>query len=390
MSSFLDEAAMVGSRDMNRLLQAVQAAKAKVVLVGDAEQLQAIDAGGAFRALRERHGAVEITDIRRQQHDWQKQATRDFAQSFTEEAIGAYREKGHVVEKPTQDEARRKMIASWTACRLTSPEKTQIMMAFTRADVSDLNIEAREAYRAEGRLTGPDAKVQTDAGKKNFAAGDRLYFLQNDIHLGVRNGSLGTVEKLQSIHSGDKGHRLTVKLDDGERVTFETGEYDKFSHGYAATIHKSQGATVDRSYLLASKHMDRHGAYVGMTRHREEASLFYSEEECGSYGHMTNALSRDRRKDTTLDYLSRAEDRGKKDAFLTRILKAILPRADTDGRSAGERLFSSLKASKTMTPEQRSAQIDADSHRDQEERLLRILMRDERERSRARTFSHSM
>ena len=58
----LDEAGMVGSRQMARVLAAVHAAGAKLVLVGDAEQLQAIEAGAAFRAIAERVGAVEITD----------------------------------------------------------------------------------------------------------------------------------------------------------------------------------------------------------------------------------------------------------------------------------------------------------------------------------------
>ncbi|MFC7557645.1 Ti-type conjugative transfer relaxase TraA [Pseudoroseomonas wenyumeiae] len=73
----VDEAGMVGSRQMQRLLQQAQQAGAKVVLVGDPEQLQAIEAGAAFRALAERHGAAEISEVRRQRQDWQREATRE-------------------------------------------------------------------------------------------------------------------------------------------------------------------------------------------------------------------------------------------------------------------------------------------------------------------------
>ena len=68
----VDEAGMIGSRQMERLLSAAQAAGAKVVLVGDPEQLQAIEAGAAFRAIAERVGAAEITEVRRQREAWQQ------------------------------------------------------------------------------------------------------------------------------------------------------------------------------------------------------------------------------------------------------------------------------------------------------------------------------
>src|SRR4051812_4865710 len=73
----IDEAGMVGSRQMERVLSHAAEAGAKVVLVGDPEQLQAIEAGAAFRALSERHGAAEITEVRRQHHAWQREATKE-------------------------------------------------------------------------------------------------------------------------------------------------------------------------------------------------------------------------------------------------------------------------------------------------------------------------
>ena len=378
----LDEAAMVGSRDMHRLVSAARLAGSKVVMVGDAEQLQAIDAGGPFRALCDRLGAVAITDVRRQSVEWQKDATKDFAQAFTREAIDAYRERGHVHEADTQENARKKMIATWTQCRQQEPEKTQIMMAFTKADVAELNREAREAYRAEGRLSGPDEKVQTDSGKKEFAKGDRIYFLQNDIFLGVRNGSLGTLETLERIHGIKPSHMLTVRLDTGDTVKFDSAEYGAFGHGFASTVHKSQGSTVERSYLLASRYMDRHAAYVGMTRHREEATMYYSTEEFGSYGKLTYALGRDRRKDTTLDYLHRAEQAGKREHFLARILKSILPRESEDhSLSPTARLIASMQAKRNMTQAKRNmTQAERRAHLERqeiaasEERLFRSLI----------------
>ena len=95
----VDEAGMIGSRQMERVLSAAQAAGAKVVLIGDPEQLQAIEAGAAFRALAERHGAAEITTIRRQHEAWQRDATRELATGRTEAALERYATAGMVQQR---------------------------------------------------------------------------------------------------------------------------------------------------------------------------------------------------------------------------------------------------------------------------------------------------
>jgi Ti-type conjugative transfer relaxase TraA len=104
----VDEAGMVGSLQMQRVLEQAQQAGAKVVLVGDPEQLQAIEAGAAFRALLERHGAAEISEVRRQRQDWQREATRELATGRTAEALQRYEQAGMVVEHATQEEAARR------------------------------------------------------------------------------------------------------------------------------------------------------------------------------------------------------------------------------------------------------------------------------------------
>jgi len=92
----VDEAGMVGSRQMERVFSAAQQAGAKVVLVGDPEQLQAIEAGAAFRALAERHGAAEIGAVRRQREEWQRDATRELATARTGVALERYEAAGMV------------------------------------------------------------------------------------------------------------------------------------------------------------------------------------------------------------------------------------------------------------------------------------------------------
>ena len=177
-----------------------------------------------------------------------------------------------------------------------------MILAYTRADVAELNRLARERLRAAGEL-GEEHREATERGERAFAAGDRLMFLKNERGLGVKNGTLGTVE---GIEAG--GGRLAVRLDgagaDGSAwpVRFELRDYAHVDHGYAVTIHKAQGVTVDRAHVLASGFIDRHAAYVALTRHREGMSLHYGRGEFSDGQRLARALGRERLKDTSLDY----------------------------------------------------------------------------------------
>jgi len=293
----IDEAGMIGSRQMERVMSAAQTAGAKVVLVGDPEQLQAIEAGAAFRALTERHGAAEITEIRRQHETWQRDATRELATGRTAEALGRYKAAGMVHAHETRDAARAALVEGWDEVRRTRPEASQVMLAHTRVDVAELNRLARGRMREGGVLKGEDQVLGTERGERAFAVGDRLMFLRNERSLSVKNGTLGTVER---VDSGG----LAVRLDGPERrlVGFDLKDYAHIDHGYAATIHKSQGVTVDRAHLLATEGLDRHAAYVGLSRHREAVSLHYGAEDFKDRDQLARTLGRERAKDTSLDY----------------------------------------------------------------------------------------
>ena len=309
----VDEAGMIGSRQLERVLSAAQSAGAKVVLVGDPEQLQAIEAGAAFRAVAERVGAVEISAVRRQRKAWQQEATRELATGRTAVALGRYEAAGMVRGHDTLEAARAGVVAAWDAVRRQSPQASQIMLAHRRVDVRALNERARDVRRQAGEL-GEDHALSTGRGERCFAEGDRLYFLKNERGLGVKNGTLGTVERISGQGGGAS---LAVRLDgpggagSGRTVRFELKDYAEIDHGYAGTVHKSQGITVDRAHVLATQGMDRHAAYVGLSRHRDGVSLHWSRDEMGSRAGLDARLGREGLKDTSLDYDGRAKARGK-------------------------------------------------------------------------------
>lgn len=296
----IDEAGMVGSRQLSRVLEQADRAGAKVVLVGDPEQLQPIGPGAAFRAVAERAGFVELGEIRRQGEGWQRTASVDFASLRTAEGLAAYAERGAL---RFEDSAQQAIVGDVIADMDARPDGSRLVLAHRRADVAELNGAIRAVRQGRGELAREHV-YQTTEGERAFAAGDRLLFRENNRDLGVKNGMLGTVERAEP-------GRLEVRLDSakgpgqGRRVSVSMADYAAVDHGYATTIHKAQGATVDRTYVLASGTMDRHLTYVAMTRHRDAVTLYAGRDEFKDVDALSARLSRAGLKETTLDYAAR-------------------------------------------------------------------------------------
>ena len=309
----IDEAGLVGTRQLGRILEHAENAGAKVVLVGDPEQLQAIEAGAGFRGIAEQSGVVEINEVRRQKAEWQKEATKQLATGNTIEALQAYHRHGAIQMADTGEGARKALLSAWRAAEIANPNASRLMLAYTRNDVRQLNEEARQLRRAAGELGDGDV-IQTESGPREFAQGDRVYFLRNERSLGVKNGSVGTLEKIT-------GGLLQIRLDadGGRKVVVDSTQYALLDHGYATTVHKSQSATVDHTFTLVTPHFDRHSTYVALSRHRDSASAFYAAEDFDPTregvslserevrGYFETVLSRARPKELAHDYLDRGD-----------------------------------------------------------------------------------
>ncbi len=290
----IDEAGMVGTRQLERVLSHAADVGAKVVLVGDPQQLQSIEAGAAFRSIHERHSGVEIETVRRQREDWQRNATRDLATGRIDAAIRAYDRNAMVHETKSREQSRDELIERWDRDRQAAPDRSRIILTYTNAEVRELNEAARDRMREAGDL-GEDVRVTVERGERSFASGDRVMFLQNERSLGVKNGTLGTIEEVST-------QGMTVRTDDARSVQFDLKDYDRIDHGYAATIHKAQGMTVDRTHVLATPGLDAHGSYVALSRHRDGMDLHYGRDDFAGQDKLVRTLSRDRAKDMASDY----------------------------------------------------------------------------------------
>jgi len=189
---------------MARLVAEVQARGAKLVLVGDHEQLQAIGAGAPFRALASRLGFAELTEVRRQHDAGDRAASVAFASHRTAEGLTHYMGKGAIRFEASRAEARAAVAAAWLADRARDPDATRLVLAHRRADVAALNAAIRSGLQERGLLgAGPGAGEQVIAtrdGPRALVPGDRVVFLENNRDLGVKNGLGGLLEAVSSDH----------------------------------------------------------------------------------------------------------------------------------------------------------------------------------------------
>ena len=239
----MDEMGMTSLDDMHAVLTAVEAAGAKFVGVGDVEQTQPIGRGAPMRALIEQVGCARIDTVIRQRVAWQAAATQAMETQRTGEGFDAYREAMYFVENGQL--ALDTLIQEWghnTTALGAEDLREHILIAHQNETVALLNCAAREQRVAKGQL-GLGDTISTVEGQLRLAEGERLLFKQNNPQLHVNNGDFGTL-------LAHEGNDLTVRLDNGRTLTFNTADYAHFGYGYAATVHKLQGYTGNSSLCL--------------------------------------------------------------------------------------------------------------------------------------------
>jgi hypothetical protein len=276
----VDEAGMVGSRKLARLLEHAEQARAKVVLVGDDRQLAAIDAGGGFRALRLRLGASELSENRRQQQAWEREALDLVRSGLIDEAVAAYQAHDRVVAADSKPAATLALLQDWWAAWQEAeqdPAQEVIVLAARRGQVDRLNSACQELLAARGRLGHERLQVED----RQLAVGDRVVCGRNAIgELGVANGSRGTITALDP-----NARTLTIRLNgqDGREVTVPRSYLDGRCQGernrrvdlaYATTGHRAQGLTRGRALVRLTGTEDVNWLYVQLSRARQDTRLY--------------------------------------------------------------------------------------------------------------------
>lgn len=320
----VDEAGMVGSRKMHALLKEVLSLNAKLILVGDSEQLQSIDFGGAFQALKNKFGFIEMVDSTRQRVKWQKNAANFIRNGKVFEAISLYGANNNLVVKKDHSDIKHKLVEDYIHDTKTSPNKSEIILSFYNKDTLHINSLIHDEFKKEGKLNNSTTFKLENRDKKiverEFSVGERIVFLKNDRKFNVKNGSLGTILE---INNNLFSKNIKVLLDNKNIVEINTEKYKSIDYGYAITIHKSQGTTFDNAKVLVTENVDKKLFYVLATRHRENLNLYVSQEsfpniemtnhhgkeEVAEIVHeLSKTTSRTSIKDTSLDYNNLTEN----------------------------------------------------------------------------------
>jgi conjugative relaxase-like TrwC/TraI family protein len=264
----IDEAGMVGTRDLDRLLGHVADVGATVVLVGDPAQLPEIEAGGLFAELASR-GAIELRTNRRQDAAWEQTALTQLRDGDPGRALDAYVARGRVHVAADRDALHAQVVADYLEARRCGADVA--ILAPTRAQVRALNDEARRDLAAVGELTGPELVISCERGDVALRVGDRVIVTANDYSRGLLNGTQASVTAVD-IHHG----AATILTADGGVHSFdhEMLSEGRLDHAYALTCHKAQGQTLDRALVVASTALVRETAYVALSRGREENHLY--------------------------------------------------------------------------------------------------------------------
>jgi hypothetical protein len=266
----LDEAGMASDRDIAFLLDQARWAGTKVVVVGDDRQLGAINVGGALGALVERHGGVmHVLDVNVRQHnEAERVALSELRAGNVTRAVEFYITQVRVTTERSRDEALAKLVDQWA--KDAFQDKDAAMFAWRRANVAELNRLARERMVAEGRVSGPELV----AGGTRYAAGDRIIALAP-----AAQGQIVTSERGVVTEVDPEAQRLVIEMANGRRFWLEQEAVDaKLAHGYATTVHRSQGATHDIAHVYEDGG-GRELAYVAMSRAKEQTYLYLTADD---------------------------------------------------------------------------------------------------------------
>lgn len=282
----VDEAAMAETRILAPLLELVEQASGKAILIGDPQQLPAVGAGGLFAGIVEREGAVVLQENRRQRDPLEQDALARVRAGVGRDYL-AYAEKRErlvVCDSPVTSRAR--LLADWWAAA-RDDLAGKIMLALRRRDVDELNRLARQLMDTDGRLGTERLRV----AEREFAAGDRVVCLRNSDLLGVKNGTIGTIEQVDPrrrtvMLASDRGP--TVELD---RRYLEAGN---LRYAYAVTGHAAQGLTVERAFVLgAGEARLQEWSYVALSRARAQTRLYVTASPREQESHFLQLDQRD-------------------------------------------------------------------------------------------------
>lgn len=318
----IDEAGMVDFESLHCLIKYVTQANAKLILVGDTQQLKPIGKGDIFRGISEHIGHFSMQDIKRQNHKEDREASLHLSKGDIERALNHYESKGGLQFQQNDTHMIRGAVDNWSIDIKSQDIKESVLLSFTRKAVLKLNLEARNKIKtlkmlANDDYTYPIIRNDNDIFDKKEASltkqlkfkrtsnsvqnkivlskGERILFKQKDRTLGVDNGDMGIITDINNKH-------VKTLLDNGKTVQFGKEQYQHFDYAYALTVHKSQGMSINNAHVVIdSPYWDRHLSYVAMTRHKEKLNIYANQKVHFGKTELAKNLSKSQKKGNCIE-----------------------------------------------------------------------------------------
>lgn len=290
-----DEAGMVGTVMLGKLLRIADRSGAKVALIGDHRQLQAIDSGAPFRMIAEEMGAAELTEIVRQRESWQRETVKDFRDGLAERALVELHRRGRLKIEEHRDLALEAVVNDWESL-IDSGQgslRNTVVFAGTNGEVADLNELIQYRYRLRGGLGSHSVHVDG----VSFYPGDRVIVTKNKPLYGLRNGTLADV-----VGAWDSS--LLLRTEDGFEVEVDTEEFKELDLAYAMNGHRGQGVTVENALVLVGDSMtDREMSYVLASRAKGMTILYSDEESVADIPELAERMSQSNQNEMAVEHL---------------------------------------------------------------------------------------
>ena len=192
--------------------------------------------------------------------------------------MAAFDRAGAITWTRDHEDARAALVAAWKRDTAAEPDATRFVFAYTNVDVDALNVELRQVRRDRGELAGADTRFETKHGEADFAPGDRVQFTDTLKFARIYNGNVGTISAIDADTGVIRARLDATAGQEGREVVWSASEFIGFRHGYAGTIYKGQGKTLDHTYLYHTHHWRSAASYVALTRQRENAQVFVARE----------------------------------------------------------------------------------------------------------------
>ena len=294
----VDECGMVSTRQLEKLIARAGEAGAKIVLVGDWDQLTAIEAGGGLKAVAKLVGYERMEEVIRQKEDWAKQVVHDFRKGAAFQALKALSERDQLFIGDFRDDAMDELVRDWKSRVRDSVDlKETLVFAGTNVEVRELN----RRLQLERKRAGELGEVSVEVDGFDMHVGDRVMVTRNNASLCLQNGTFADVVSID-------GTTLGLQLETGMTVEVDAADFEHLTLGLAISVHKSQGLTCRNALAMCGDSMtDREISYVQGSRARE-FTKFYSDIASGgeTIEELAALMNRSRQKELAHEYLIEA------------------------------------------------------------------------------------